>query len=148
MTAIKTEKDRADAMKRVANRKLPFEQVITNYKKDRSLPQNALSHKWYYLISRATKEDTPGGIKGFCKLNFGVPILRANNEAFRADYDRIVKPLPYETKVNIMSIEGWFPVTSLMNVEHLSEYLQAMQAHYADRVQLLFPDEIPMEAYS
>jgi hypothetical protein len=106
--------------------------------KDRSSPQNAISHAWYEQVARELREDDALGVKCFAKLHFGVPILRAEDEEFRAAYDAAIKGLTYEQKVKVMSI---LPVTSLMTRAQLSRYLEDMQAHYATRgVRLEFPE--------
>lgn len=113
--------------------------VTWSEEKPRSLPQNALAHCWYEQISRELGEDTPEGVKAECKLRFGVPILRAQDEDFRTLYDGAIKGnLSYEQKLQIMRL---LPVTSLMNSAQLSQYLQDVQRSYAGRVDLQFPDE-------
>jgi hypothetical protein len=106
--------------------------------KARSLDQNAISHTWYDQISRELREETPLGVKCFCKLHYGVPILRAENEDFRAQYDTVLKPLSYDKKLLAMN---FLPVTSLMTKPQLSQYLEAIQSAYADRVNLEFPEQ-------
>lgn len=106
--------------------------------KDRSGQQNALSHVWYEQIAHELREDTALGVKAECKLHYGVPILRAEDDDFRAAYDAAIKPLTYEQKLAAMR---YWPVTSLMSTAQLSEYLQAMQDAYRGRVTLEFPDE-------
>jgi len=118
-------------------------QKIRPYKRDRSVEINAVSHGWYAQASMALQEDTPAGIKGYCKLHFGVPILRTDAE-FCEMYDRIFKPLDYPTKLEIMAMPGLFDVTSLMKVDQMNQYMKHIQQHYAERgVQLLFPNEPP-----
>lgn len=96
--------------------------------KDRSVDQNALTHAWYGQIARELPEDTEAGWKAFCKLCFGVPILRAEDEEFRNFYDSAIKQsLTYEQKLKAMS---YMPVTSLMTVKQLSAYADAMQAYF------------------
>jgi len=104
----------------------------------RSLDQNAISHLWYEQIARELREDTALGVKCYCKLHLGVPILRAEDEEFRELYDSVIKPLPYEKKIAAMKV---WPVTSLMNKNQLSQYLEAMQNEYLDRVRLEFPQQ-------
>lgn len=106
--------------------------------KARSLDQNAISHTWYDQIARELREDTPLGVKCFCKLHLGVPILRAEDDEFRELYDSVIKPLPYERKLQAMKV---WPVSSLMTKQQLSQYLSAMQAEYAGRVDLQFQEE-------
>ncbi len=118
-----------------------FVTVSISHGKNRSDDQNAISHVWYEQVARELREDTALGVKSFCKLHFGVPIMRAEDDEFRAMYDRIVKPMAYEDKVALMA---WFPVTSLMKTPQLSQYLEAMQAHYhRNGVWLQFPEQAP-----
>ena len=104
----------------------------------RSLDQNSISHTWYEQIANELRENTTLGVKAECKLNYGVPILRAENEEFRAKYDALVKGrFSYEEKIAFMA---WLPITSLMTKDQLSQYLVAMQAAYSGRVALTFPE--------
>jgi len=116
--------------------------TLRPYKRDRSKEQNALSHVWYAQLAAKLKEYTAEGYKGFCKLHFGVPILREDPE-FCELYDGVFKPMEYPTKLKIMSTPGLFDVTSMMKTEQMSLYLEQIQAHFADQIQLLFPDEPP-----
>lgn len=106
--------------------------------KDRSLPQNAITHVWYSQIARELREDDELGWKCYCKLHHGVPILRAEDAEFRETYDGAIKGLSYEQKLKVMRL---FPVTSLMTKEQLSKYAEAVQMDFAQRGVLLeFPE--------
>lgn len=106
--------------------------------KDRSLPQNSLTHAWYGQIARELREDDELGWKCYCKLHHGIPILRTEDEEFRTTYDSVIKPLTYEQK--LMAMRCW-PVTSIMTKEQLSKYAEAVQADFAKRgVVLEFPE--------
>lgn len=119
-------------------RSAKFLRVSVKTGKHRSLDQNAIAHAWYEQISRELREDTPLGVKCYCKLHYGVPILRAEDSQFRECYDSVIKPLSYENKLKAM--QHW-PVTSLMSKGQLSQFLEAMQADFAGRVNLEFPKE-------
>jgi hypothetical protein len=107
--------------------------------KDRSKPQNAITHVWYEQIARELREDDALGWKCYSKLHHGVPILRAEDEEFRANYDAVVKPLSYERK--LIAMRCW-PVTSIMTKPQLSKYAEAVQADFLARgVRLEFPVE-------
>ena len=108
--------------------------------KSRSLDQNAISHAWDEQLARELREEDALGWKSFCKLHFGVPLLRAEDEQFRAFYDTaMLKTLTYEQKLQAMA---YLPVTSLMNKEQLSKYLEAMQGHFIKQgVMLEFPKD-------
>lgn len=105
--------------------------------KDRTTPQNSITHAWYGQLARELPEDDELGWKCFCKLHFGVPILRAEDEEFRLQYDGTVKPMTYEQKIVIMK---FWPVTSIMTAPQLSAYAEAVQAAMAPRgVRLKYP---------
>lgn len=106
--------------------------------KKRSLSQNDISHAWYQQVANELREDTPLGVKCFCKLHFGIPILRAESDDFREKYDRAVKPMDYPDKLTLME---WFPVTSLMTTPQMSQYLEKVQDHYRGRFALEFPED-------
>lgn len=102
----------------------PVEIIIRPYKEERSIPANALSHVWYKEIGDY-KSMTPLEAKCYCKLHFGVPIMRADDEKFRKLYDKAIKGvLSYEEKLGAMI---YLPVTSLMNKEQMFQYLRDMQ---------------------
>ena len=114
--------------------------VTVRQGKDRSLHQNALSHAWYEQVSRELPDDTAEGWKCFCKLHCGVPILRRDDEDFRAAYDASIKAMAYETKLKAMQI---LPVTSIMTTAQLTEYLEAVQELFLGKGVFL---EFPLES--
>lgn len=113
--------------------------VSVNAGKGRSLDQNAISHAWYAQVARELREDDERGVKRFCKLHFGVPILRAEDDEFRQVYDGAIRErLSYEDKLAAMDI---LPVTSRMTTAQLSRYMEDVQAHYSKHgVTLGFPE--------
>ena len=107
--------------------------------KRRSLDQNAISHVWYEQVAEELREDTALGVKRYCKLHFGVPILRTDDAEFRELYDATVKPMPYEHKLRAMDL---LDVTSLFDKGQFSQYLEEVQRHYLSRnVRLEFPEQ-------
>ncbi len=106
--------------------------------KDRSLDFNAISHVWYEQLARELREDDALGWKCYCKLNFAVPIMRAEDAEFRAFYDGSIKQsFSYEQKLAAMK---YFPVSSLMTNPQFKKYCEAMQAHFLTLgVSLEFP---------
>ncbi len=82
--------------------------------KDRSLDQNAILHAWITQIANELREQTAAQIKAECKLVYGVPILRAEDEEFREFYDRAIKWMTYEQKLDAMA---FVPGTSIMTVK-------------------------------
>lgn len=108
--------------------------------KGRSVEQNAVMHGWFGQVARELRQDDARGVKRFCKLHFGVPILRAEDEEFCAAYDRVIKPLPYESRLVAMDI---LPVTSAMTTIQLDACMTDIQDHYAQQkhggVKLVYP---------
>ena len=113
--------------------------VTVQTSKPRSIDQNAISHTWYEQLARELPEDNAIGWKAYCKLHIGVPILRAEDESFRAFYDGALKNgLTYEQKLQAMA---FVPVTSLMSKKQLSRFLETMQMEFIGRgVVLEFPE--------
>lgn len=102
--------------------------VSISSKDKRSLTANALSHVWYSDIAKAWGESELYA-RCYCKLHFGVAILRAELPTFRELYDKAIKnALSYEEKLKAMKI---LPVTRLMNKEQMCRYLNVMQVELA-----------------
>lgn len=127
--AIKNPDDLALLKVYLDGRKRPFTVDITEGR-DRSTEQNRLAFKWYVEIGEQTGEDRED-VRARCKLEIGVPILRQAHEKFRETYDRLIKPLPPTEKMKLIrDIE--LPVTSLMNVEQMSRYLDIVFRRHAE----------------
>jgi hypothetical protein len=96
--------------------------------KARSVPQNSKAHVWYNQIDKQL--NTPiGDTKCHCKLYYGVPILRAEDETFAQSYDALIKNrFTVEEKLELMR---WFPVTSLMSKAQKTRYMETIQTIYA-----------------
>lgn len=109
--------------------KLPLTVDITDGR-DRSSEQNRLAFKWYREISDQTGEDQED-VRARCKLEVGVPILREAHEKFRATYDRLIRPLSYPEKLALVR-DTELPVTSLMNVEQMSRFMDIVFRRHAE----------------
>ena len=108
----------------------------------RSTMQNRLAQRWFTDIATQLGDQTHEDVRAECKLRFGVPILRAENEAFRVSYDRVLKSLPYEQKLD--AIKNFdLPVTRLMTVKQMSAFMDEMQRHWTVQgVRLTDPMEL------
>jgi len=113
---------------------------VKPYTEQRTDLQNRLSHGWYGELAEGIKEHDAIGYKCFCKLHFGVPIMRAEDDEFREVYDSAIKGLSYEKKIEIMKI---LPVTSLMNTKQLSQYLESVKEYFQTNYgfELKFPND-------
>jgi len=127
--SVKNQDDLALLKVYLDGRKRPFTVDITEGR-DRSSEQNRLAFKWYVEISDQTGEDRED-VRARCKLEVGVPILRAEQEKFRATYDRLIRPLAYADKLRLIR-DTELPVTSLLNVEQMSRYLDIVFRRHAE----------------
>lgn len=114
----------------IGQQKLPFTATLTAGK-HRTTQQNRLQRQWMTDINLQAPGESPEYWRGYCKLHFGVPILREENEAFRLQYDRIIKPLPYEHKLEAMREPMSMPVTRIMTVKQKTAYLDAIHQHFS-----------------
>jgi hypothetical protein len=99
--------------------------------KDRTLDQNALWFALYQRIAQMTQIGDVEDARRYCKLHFGVVIMRADSDEFRDGWNRMFLHLDYEQKLELMgpcSIFGpdGFPVTRLFN--------RAQGIGYTDRI--------------
>jgi hypothetical protein len=129
---IETESDRRMLFKFLEQQRLPCTISIAKGGK-RSMRQNRLQRLWLNEISEQLGDQSPEEVRGYCKLTLGVPILRAENEAFRDRYDAIVKPLPYEQKLALMMEPLDFPISRLMTTKQATSYLDGMHRHFSEK---------------
>ena len=111
----------------------------------RSHAQNRLSQRWFSDVATQLGDQTHEDVRAMCKLHFGVPILRAENEAFCTSYDRTMKHLPYEDK--LAAIKAFdLPITRIMTVKQMSNFMDAMQQHWTEQqVRLTDPEALKFE---
>jgi hypothetical protein len=99
-------------------------------KRVRSLNQNDQAYVWYEQIGLELSDHTALEARCISKLVEGVPILRSIDSEFREFYDRAIKWMTYEEKIEAMK---FVPVTSRLPVDAMSQYLEAMQRLWAKR---------------
>lgn len=129
---VENEQNRGMLIKFIQSKKLPFVATITDGR-GRTTKQNKLQRKWMTEVSEQLGDCTPEEVRAYCKLAIGVPILRAENEAFRIKYDEVVKPLPYATKLAIMAEPLDMPITRLMTTAQKKKYLDQVFKHYSEQ---------------
>ena len=110
----------------------PQEVTIQDFENSRSIQQNRLAFLWYKYIAVELGDGTPEDKRAFCKLHFGVAI-RKEKESFRDVYDRIIKPLTYDQKIECMKEPINFPITSDMGVKEMARYLDDIDRYYAEQ---------------
>lgn len=99
--------------------------------KDRTLDQNALWFALYKRISEMTEIGDVDEVRRYCKLHFGVPIMRREDADFRAGWDKSLLHLTYWEKLEMMgpcALFGpdGFPVTRLFNRAQGCAYTNAI----------------------
>ena len=81
-------------------------------------------------------------VRGFCKLHYGVPIMREGHDDFRETYDRLIKPLPTKTKLALHDGASGFPDHAANDGREKSQYLDAMHKGFQELgVKLTEPSE-------
>lgn len=126
---LRSEEDRAAALTWLRSIQLPCTLSVAKGA-NRTVEQNRLQRLW---INEAADQlggnQTAEELRGWLKLHIGVPMLREESEDFREQYDRIIKPLPYEDKLAIMMEPLDFPVTRLMATSTKTRYLDEMHRY-------------------
>lgn len=126
------------------DRKMPIT-VTWTQGASRSGAQNRLSQRWYTDIATQFGDRTHDDVRAECKLEIGVPILRAENEAFRVSYDRTMKGLPYEQKIEAIKAFD-MPVTRLMLTKQMTQYMDEMHRRFSvQNIRLTDPDALKYE---
>ena len=123
----------------LSNRELP---MTVNIKKgkDRTIQQNKLQRMWM-LEAEAQGDHTAEEYRAYCKLHIGVPILRSQDDDFKAAYDAVIRPLSYEKKIKAMMIPLDFSVSGLMTTKQFSEYSKGIYEHFTGKgIKLTDPD--------
>ena len=132
--------DRDSVIALLQSCKRPYTVSIRKGKR-RSLQQNRLQRLWLNEAAEQLGEYTAEDYRAYCKLHFGVPILRNEDEDFRDAYDRIIRPHSYEDKLAMMRVPLDFPVTRLMKMGQKKRYLDDIYQHFtALGVQLTEPN--------
>ena len=103
---------------------------ITKISSKRSVEQNRTQRMWHNEAAEFLRDETAEEKRAYCKLHFGVPILRNEDDNFCAEYDRLIRPMAYEDKLSLMALPIDFPVTRLMSTDQKCRYLNQVEVHY------------------
>ena len=95
--------------------------------KRRSLPQNAISHKWYAELA-AQGDMTFDEYKTYCKYKFGLSIMLEGDDIQKASFQRVMKSISYEDRLAIVSKMS---VTSTFKKVEMTKYLDEIQRHFS-----------------
>jgi len=137
---VETEEQKADLITRIGGLNPPFTVALLTGK-HRTLAQNRLQRQWMHEIGKEMGV-TPEEARGYCKLVFGVPILREASEYFKQQYDEVLKGLPWPHKLRLMMEPLDLPVTRIMTVKQKTDYLDRIYKHFTEEgYPLTAPDE-------
>ena len=129
-------------LKFIEGQKLPLTVTVQAVGK-RSAQQNRLNRQWMLDIEAQLDGWTAEYARGYCKLYFGIPILRNEDEEFCREYDAVVRPLSYEAKLKLMMVPFDFGVIRKMTVKQQAAYLDAINQHFSEQgVVLTNPDDL------
>lgn len=138
---IESDYDKKLLIRFIEQHPIPFVCSVTKGRR-RSIEQNKLQRLWCNEIAQQTYQ-TPEEVRGYIKLTIGVPILRAESEAFRVKYDAVLKPLSYEQKIALMMEPLDLPVTRLFTSSQKAQFLDQVFRHFVDKgLELTRPEEI------
>lgn len=118
--------------------------------KDRTLDQNGLWFGMYTRIAEMTQIGAADDARRYCKLHFGVPIMRRDCEGFRDGWNRMFLHLTYEEKLALMGDcptlgPDGFPVTRLFDRKQGIEYTDRIAAEFIAKG-VFFDDLLSKEA--
>ena len=126
---IQSDEDLSRLMLFLKHRQQPYTvRVLGGIK--RSNEQNKLQRKLINIAAEQLSDQTPEQIRAYCKLHFGVPILRNEDPDFKDAYDFSILNLTYEQKLRCMQVPIDFPVTRIMTVRQKRQYLNDIQNHF------------------
>jgi|TARA_R110000823_G_scaffold237912_3_gene363325 hypothetical protein len=94
----------------------------------RSRSQNDMVNALYRQLAGQMQDQSFNDIRYECKLTIGVPILRRDNDAFRAFYNAGLLALTYEQKLVAMA---YIDITSLMNKTQGTEFIEEVIKTYS-----------------
>ena len=96
----------------------------------RSTDQNSCFFHLYELIAEWFYGKDLEMARNECKLQFGLPILRRDDDAFNELCSKSVDTLPYEKQLKLVSV---MDVTSLMSRAQGVEYINTIIDTYAEQ---------------
>lgn len=107
--------------------------------------QQRLSFRWYQDIANQTGDRTMEEVRADCKVTHGIPILSADDAAFREGWARGIGRFTFDGQREIVRLMQ-MPVTSLMTVKQMTAYLDAVQGEYLQQgIRLTDPEALRYE---
>lgn len=131
---VRSDGDKEQFVRFIQHQNTPFTATIEQgVRGKRSSDQNRLQRLW---VNEAQEQgdQTAEEYRAYCKLHFGVPMLRNENEDFREMYDEKIRdrvpPFSYEQKLEFMAMPWDLPVTRLMTVQQHHKFLEMIYQHF------------------
>jgi len=113
------------------SRSLPMTVHITSGE-DRTRQQNALAFRWFAEAADQLGDRTAADVRAHCKLHHGVGMLHVENDAFREQWDRLIRDrFTYDEKLLLMLPPHDYPVSRIMTVRQMLRWMEAIHSEYA-----------------
>ena len=126
---IESKRDLDSFVKLAENLTFPFT-ITTTKGKNVTYKQHKLEGKWHREASEQLEDGTPEEKRAYAKLHFGVAIMHGEDEVFKDAWDRVLRGLTYEQKLEAMSLPLDFPVTRYMTTKQKASYLDKIFIYY------------------
>jgi TPR repeat protein len=108
--------------------------------------QNRLAFRWYQDAARQLGDRSHEDARAESKVGFAAPILCAGNDAFRLSWERLRERFTHEEIVQFVR-ETQLPMTSLMLMPQMREYMDAIERHWRGLgVRLTDPEALKYES--
>lgn len=112
-----------------------------------SRAQQRLSFRWYQDIARQLGDLTPAEARAQCKVVFAAPILCEASETFRISVWEKLRRMFTHEELLVFVRETELPMTSLLSVKQMTQYLDDVQRCYSDQgVKLTDPEAMKYES--
>jgi len=111
------------------------EQIVFSWRvgRDMSDDQRKMTFELYTRIGKALYGGDTSHARAECKLTLGVFIMRRDNVEYREKYDKIIRPMDYDTKLELMVEPLEFPVTSCMGIRQCREFIDIVIKTYTEK---------------
>jgi len=92
--------------------------------------QNRLAFQWYGDISRQLGDQSISEVRAECKCRFAAPILCVEHPPFAITWGRFRERFSWKEMLEFVKVTE-LPMSSLLNVKPMSEYLNAINLEYS-----------------
>lgn len=110
----------------------PFTVTVTKGK-PRSVESNRLQRLWLKEAAEQLEGHDAEDIRGYCKLAFGVPILRRDDEAYDHEWKTLMAPKSHQEQLALMRMPFDLAVTRKFTRKQHTEFLDRMSQFLIER---------------